>query len=61
MSEFARRSPLPAINLAIKNDPCAHAFSNEHEYEISRIAHLGQAKPKFAKRNCVSIVIDEDR
>ncbi len=61
MTKLTRRAALTAINLTIKNDPCADTFRNQHEYEISRVVHLGPAKPKFSKCNGIRVVVDHDR
>src|SRR5205085_6410578 len=60
VSKLTRRATLTAINLAIENDSSADTFSDQHEYEVSRVVHFRPAKPEFGKCNGVSVVVDHD-
>ena len=61
MSKLTGRPSLPAVNLAIKNNARAYAFRNEHQDEISCIAHLRTSKPKLGQRDGIGIIIYDRR
>jgi len=58
MPKLAGCPSLSAVNLTVKNNACAYAFSNEHQDKVPRIAHLWTAKPKFGERNGIGVVVD---
>ena len=61
VAELSGRTMFSAVDLAIKNDPGADAFGNQHKNKVARVTYLWSTEPKFSQSNRIRVVIDHYR
>jgi hypothetical protein len=57
VTKLSSRSPLPSINLTVKNDPGTDTLSDQNQNEIPGVNNFGATKPKLGQGNSVGVVI----